>query len=283
MIKLLKDSWTLTTNNLIIAYPLIFFFWLFAMLMPALQGSNLHSPKFAMIALNIIGLFIAFASGWFAMFAKVAQNYKDDPKIVEKKEYSFVLLKEFLPGVGRGFLPFLGASILYFLLFAAMVALIFVIGVKFIGVPSNVPADYMSMISNKQALLEFQHSLSKVDMLKYVKWNILYLFFGNIFTILTMFWAPFMLLCTLNPLKAFWMNLKLLFKKPAQVLLLFVIYISINTLLSLFSLFVGTNFLLQLVLMTLMFLFMLYFLMLLFVFVEDNNENTRSCRLDSVG
>ena len=90
-------------------------------------------------------------------------------------------------------------------------------------------------------------------------------------------------LCTLSPLNAFFLNLKLMLKKPLQVILLYLIYLGANMILSLISSVAGSNLLLQLIAITVMFLFILYYLMLLFVFVEENNESSCDSRFDCVG
>ena len=172
MIKILKDSWGLTKNNLVLAYPLIFFFWIISMLIPSIGGAEIRSLKFGIIFANIIGLVVVFWSGWFEMFAKIAVSYKQDNKTAEKKEYSFALMKEFLPGVGKNFLPYLGGLFLYFLLFCLIFLCAGLIGVKLFGIP-QVPENLTAVFSDKQALYKFLSSLSETDKLIYLKWNML--------------------------------------------------------------------------------------------------------------
>ncbi len=282
MIKILKDSWGLTKNNLVLAYPLIFFFWIISMLIPSIGGAEVRSLKFGIIFANIIGLVVVFWSGWFEMFAKIAVSYKQDNKTAEKKEYSFALMKEFLPGVGKNFLPYLGGLFLYFLLFCLIFLCAGLIGVKLFGIP-QVPENLTAVFSDKQALYKFLSSLSETDKLIYLKWNMLTVSAGAFFSLITMLWAPMIALCSLNPLKAFFLNLKLMFKKPLPVILLYLIYLGANMILSIISSIAGNNLLLQLIAITVMFLFILYYLMLLFLFVEENNENSCDSGFDCVG
>lgn len=282
MIKMLKDSWGLTINNLVLAYPLIFFFWIITMLVPALRNVDFMSLKFWIILANLIGLVVVFWSGWFEMFAKIAESYKQDNKTAYKKEYSFILMKEFLPGVGKNFLSYLGGLFLYFLLFCLIFMIAGFLGFKLFGVP-QVPENIISVFSDRQELYRFLASLSDSDKLIYFKWNLLTVSAGAFFSLITMLWAPMIVLCSLNPLKAFFLNVKLMFKRPLQVILLYFIYLGANMVLSIISSVTGSNLLLQLIAITLMFLFILYYLMLLFVFVEENNESSCDSRINCIG
>ena len=282
MIKILKDSWYLTKNNLVLAYPLIFFFWIISMLIPTMSGIEIKSLKFLMIWANIIGLVIVFWSGWFEMFAKIAISYKKDDRTVDKKEYSFVLMKEFLPGIGKNFLSYLGGLLLYFLLFCLIFLCTGLIGTKLFGVP-QIPDNLIYLFSDKHAMYNFLNSLSDSEKMIYFKWNLLTVFAGVLFSLITIFWAPMIVLCSLNPLKAFFLNLKLIFRKPFHVIILYLIYFGANIILSVISSVAGSHLLLQFIAITIMFLFLLYYLMLLFVFVEENNESSCDSRFNCLG
>ncbi len=282
LIKLFKDSFTLTSNNLIITYPLILFLWIIAMLVDPMRSYSTSSWQFWAIALNIVGLMVAFWAGWFNMFSSLAINYKKDPNIVEQKVYSFDLLKEFVPGVGSCFVSILIGMILYLVLFVLFFSVAGFLGFKLIGIPEAHPEKWTHILYDKTALYNFVHGLSAADKLILVKWNMLTLFFMNLFSFITMFWMPIVVSRDVNPIKAFGINIMLIIKNPASVFLIYVFYLFANTVLSLLSS-VSGNFILQLITMTLMLLFVTYFFVLLFMFIEEKNENTRSSGLDSIG
>ena len=281
--NVIKKSYTLLRQNLVILQPLILFMLIMTITLSSLNNIQKGiSPAIVVLAVCCFCMIGAFLAGWYPLFTKVIENSYNTSSTPQEKAYmSIQTLKEFLPGVGNYFLPILLTMILYVGIIFVLSQFISILGLKFIGLSENInPDKLINVLSNSQNLENFVKNLTPSDHSLLLKWDLLILAISSLFSYLTMFWLQAIIIKTKNPLKAFIENLKAIFAKPFITLGLFLFYLTTNMFVGLFS-GISTNFIFQLLNLFIVIFLTAYFIMVNFVYFEDYNENTSPRRSNS--
>jgi hypothetical protein len=277
--KVLKKSYEILRNNFIIIQPFIFYLLLLSVFLGSVNSASAGvKPVFIIFLVSIFALSCAFLAGWLQLFqAAIRNSYKEDASPIEKAEMSFGILREFLPAVGRFFVPITVAVVLYFVLFFGVIKLTVFLGLKYIGLTQNLqPEKILAVFSDKTQMAKFVSSLTEIDRIKLLRWDVLSLFMTGFFSYLTMFWFPALMLNGENAFKAFWSGLKATFSKPFTTLGIFSLYWVVNLSVSLLGSIAPGAFLVQILNLMLVVFITVYFIMVSFVYFEEYSGNNIS-------
>lgn len=229
MFKIIKESFRITNDNIILATPLIFFSIISSLYLMFSSGGNKLSLIFSAILFFL--MLGAFVSGWFMMITKAVKEQSIEDK---------ALIAEFPAGVGEYFLTIVCMIIKVFIVSIIIMILIILAGKKFIGDTGITYSQIVSATANIETMKAFADSLTNEQLLKINAWNTL-LFFGIIFNnFILMFYPAAIFFKTKNPFKAFFVSIKDIFsrkffKNIGLFLLIFIVYMIISTVSALFG------------------------------------------------
>lgn len=184
-----------------------------------------------MLIFGLLLIFVmtaAFIAGWGNMIkSAVAENNFDEP---------YMIIKDFIPGVGEYFFPSIGFMANFLLINIVSLALIYFIGMHFIG-DAGINSDLLTKaMANNEALKSFLTSLSTEQIVKLNMWNMLTLGIVSLFYFLIMLYLPALFLESKNPFKALFLSLKHTFsKKFISVAGIYILIFCINFFISIFS------------------------------------------------
>lgn len=263
MLKLLKESFKITNNCIIIATPLILFSLIASLYLIFSTGGN----SFGQIATMVLFFLMlgAFLSGWFSMISTVVKNPPEKPA----KDYS--MLSEFPSGVGEYFLCTLGFIIFTFIVSSIILIISVLLGKHYIGSAGFTYAQMLSASANIESMRSFIDSLSQEQIIKINKWNILLLatMIFNYFVI--MFYAPALYIKNKNPLFAFIISLRdLLSRKIITNIVLFILLFISYTILSILNVIFGNNIIMHFILTLVNFYYITYSIILVFNYYYTN-------------
>lgn len=200
----MQKVFEITNRYIILATPLVLFsFFSSIYLVASLSGGRLISILFALCLLTLMSA--TFIAGWLKMVKVAVENPEEDEP--------YMLIKEFVPGVGEYVLSTTGAVLLMFLLFGIMLTITYILGVNFIGDP-NISAEALSnAMKNTAELKTLLLSLTPEQLLKLNLWNFLLMGMMLINYLLIFLYMPTLFFKNKNPFVAFFISLKDLFSK----------------------------------------------------------------------
>ena len=262
----MKKVLALTNKYIIIATPLLLFlFFLSIYFISVMQNAQLLKLLFSMILVFL--MFSAFVSGWGNMikFAVLEKN----------NEEPYLIIKDFIPGVGEYFLPAAAILFLAFLFNLVLLIFVFYVGLNLIGDIGISSSDLSGALINNEALKAFLTSLSVEQLVKLNLWNLLILGAMTIFYFLTMFFIPALFFESKNPLKAILNSFKHLFSK--RILLNIGIYfliVVLNFVISVFSALCAGNSILSFIMTLINFYFICCVVIGIFYYYNKNFVNS---------
>ncbi len=237
MFSIIKESFSLTNRNIILATPLIFFSLISSLYILFSLGGSLIS---LLIAFSLFVLMLgAFLSGWGYML-KLCVSDTD-------REEANSLIKEFPAGVGEYFLPVLGSMFIIFVISSLILSATYFAGMKLIG-NIGIPAEAFSgALESSAAFKNFLMSLSNEQLFKLNAWNILLLAGMMLEYFVVLFYFPALFFKSKNPFKALYFSLKDLFSRKffgnlLLYVLLFISYFILSFLTTIFGMNVITHF-----------------------------------------
>lgn len=258
MLKVFRDAFKISFDNLILFTPLLVFTMLVLLYFGAAE-KYMDNPITMVISgiVLLVGTSI-FMAGWFYMIMCAIFNFKN--KIVyEKSSDTFTLLKQFIVGMGDYFKPCLGFSTLALILFSLVLILSYYISLGLFGSSGVFLADFIKDFSSFMAFQSFLEDLTVNQLLIVYGWSAIFSLTMFIYSLFTLFWPAEIFYNTKNVLKALRNSVKILFKKP-QIILLFLIIIVLNNILMMFNVLSLMN--------PLALLFMTLIFVLLFLYYE---------------
>lgn len=273
MIKYFQRAFKITNENIILATPLVLFLFLLSIYMGVAQ--NAPSTLMAIILLSITILFMlsAFFGGWLFMVKKAIDLDKQEFIIDEDKaKASFALLKEIPIGIGEYFFPFIGLLILYSLLFILFIYIGFQLGLHLIGKVGVSVVQLKAALETTAAMKALISGLSAEQLSKLNAWNMLLMSVLSIFSFITMFWAPQVVLRTKNPATALFKAIKFTFKNFLAALIIFIYVSLINFMISLVNAFSTVNPILYFISMLVYFYFVVYIVVLVFLYYDRESN-----------
>jgi hypothetical protein len=269
---ILQRSFKILRENLIIVQPFILFLLLISFLATSVQNiPSGKSPALIVFLVSLFALSCAFLAGWFQLFQAAIRNSRREFSSVEEKvEASMNSFREFLPAVGRFFIPITIAVVLYIVMFFGVMKLVMLLGMKYIGFTQNIsPNNMMSILSDQSKIKPFVESLTQIDRNKLFQWDMLMLCFTGLFSYLTMFWFPAIMLNGENPFKALFTGIKSALGHPLDSLGIFFTYWIVNILTSFIGALTAGFFVFELLNLMLVVFVTVYFIMVNFVYFEE--------------
>lgn len=273
--KAINKSFGITWRNLILTQPFILFMLIFSILSGGLAGVMRNNAAFIVCTLSLLLLITAFLAGWFYMTKKTISFDLDDTTEADDKAYkSFGLVKQFFPGVGEYFLPVTLLGILYLLFTLCVVFLAFKLGIKYIGMPDIDIAKLNAAADSSRDMQAYFSTLPYDKVLSIVKW-VSYSFLIAIgIQFFTMWWIPALFYNTKNPLKAFLLGIKFLFRKFGASLGIMLFLMMFNFFISFVTTVSGQNIMLSLLSLLLFFYYATYYIVLIFLYYGQNGEHS---------
>lgn len=288
MIKYFGKAFKVTNENIILTTPLVLFLFLLSIYLGVAKNAPETLPAVILLLITIWCMLSAFFSGWFFMVKKAIELDKQEFIIDEDKaKASFNLIKDFPVGIGEYFFPFLGGLILYLILIAILSFAAYEIGIHFIGKTGVSLLQFKSSLDSPAAMKALVASLTPEQLVKLNAWNFLILSSMIVFSFITLFWCPQIVIKNKNPLTSFFQALSFTFKNFLPSVILFVYISFINTIVSLINAVSTINPILYFISMLIYFYFVVYVVVLIFLYYDGENnpktENNCSCGTDSVG
>lgn len=279
MLKVFKDAFKISFDNLILFTPPLIFMML-VLLYFGTAEIYMDNP----IALIVSGIVLLvgtsiFMSGWFYMIMCAIFNFKN--KIVyEKSSDTFTLLKQFIVGMGDYFKPCLGFSILALILFSLVLVISYYISLGLFGSSGIFFADFIKDFSSFAAFQSFLEDLTVNQLLIVYGWSAIFSLTMFVYSLFTLFWPAEIFYNTKNVLKALKNSVKILLKRP-KIILLFLIIIVLNNILMMFNILSLMN-PFALLVMTLVYVyFIVYIFVLLFLYYEQKIQSNSNSSADS--
>lgn len=281
MIKVFKNAFKITFNNIILATPLLVFLFMLNIYLIVAKNAVSALPSAVLFYLTLFLMFSAFLAGWLYMVKISVDNFKKG-KSQEDINEPFKLLKEFPVGIAEYIKPYMGFSFLYLLFANIFVVTVYLIGNHFIGNVGITMKEFASATEAPVAMQALLDSMTNAQLLKVNYWYLLVMISVQIFSLGTMFWVVEIMYSTKNPLIAFFKSISRVFVKPQSILL----FIGINVLnfvlvlLNYVSMFNPITYLF----MTLVFFsFIVYVFVLLFLYYDEKIKGNSNSITNSDG
>lgn len=264
--KNFSQAFSLVKYNLVLFLP----FFMFLLVIGFLRGSY---------ALFIVPAVIAvFLSGWLNMFKQCTEMPTDENLSGDKRtEDSFLLFREFFPGVGKYFVKITFGILIYFILFYILMFALETLFMSLLGEFDTFSRqDLIDSMKSPIATTAFWSKLDYSDKIKIFRIAGLEALSTLLFFYFTMFWMQIIVIKDSYPLKALLHSFITIIKDPVNT---FIIFISgISSLL--FIIFVGAilsmNPLFQLLILFLFVFIIVYFVMVTFIYLERSNSSSRT-------
>ncbi|MBR5556158.1 hypothetical protein IKU74_09130 [bacterium] len=270
MLKLLKESFRITNDCIMLAIPLVLFMWILSFYL-GYANKIVDSPQELILAAVTI-LFMAGAtfSGWFYTIKKGIEVSKGVYVLDKDRTKAIVSLFKLMPrGIGRYFLSFIGIFFIFKICGIGLYFLINIIGTNLIGAVYTPEQASTILTSTPQELIEFIGTLSAEQLVKLRLWNLLIFLTTTVFLFALMFWIPEIIYSTPNPFVALFKSIAKIFKRLKKSICLFIILAILNTITSIVSTFALNHPLLYLSIMVLIFYYLIYSVVLIFSFYRE--------------
>ena len=279
MLKVFKDAFKISFDNLILFTPPLIFMML-VLLYFGTAEIYMDNP----IALIVSGIVLLvgtsiFMSGWFYMIMCAIFNFKNKIVYVKSSD-TFTLLKQFIVGMGDFFKPCLCFSTLALILFSLVLIVAYYISLGLFGSSGIFFADFIKDFSSFAAFQSFLEDLTVNQLLIVYGWSAIFSLTMFVYSLFTLFWPAEIFYNTKNVLKALKNSVKILLKRP-KIILLFLIIIVLNNILMMFNILSLMN-PFALLVMTLVYVyFIVYIFVLLFLYYEQKIQSNSNSSADS--
>lgn len=288
-IEVFKNTLKIFRFNMILVQPLLIFLVVVALVPISGDSAVAASPALLVLILSLIGLTIAFASGWFTMFQKGVHISKNDgfSSDEERAAFSINLFKEFFPGVGAYFAPMAIGSVIYFIGFFLVAVITLVIAQHFTGQITSINwHEMLASLHSQHQYTELIKKLSPADNTRIHQWNLALMIATNIYSYLTMFWPVAIIEGKKGPISAFKKSLKYTLKKPFTTIAMYLFYtlgsLGFSVVMLLIAKMTATYRIgiigdaLQFIGLLGYILFIVYFILMMFVYFEQVKQNNSS-------
>lgn len=235
LFRIISDSFAVLGRNFVLLYPLLFFSLLLSVLIPQTTEQPTLDVKWVSLLSVLFLLFYAFTAGWFKMIYTGIQSYLKPKPVSLYKEVDaptgdpflepFRLFKDFFPGVGEFFGPFaLGGALQVSVLLLVAVA-VYYLTTEWIGLPPGL--DKLATLKTDAEVDAFLNSLTFAEKSQWGQ--ISFLLLGamlsyGVFYLVTMFWAPFIIVHRVGALKAYGLSIVQFFKDPFRIIAIGLFY-----------------------------------------------------------
>ncbi len=279
MIKIFKEAFKISYNNIIIATPLLIFLLIINLYLVISKNAVSALPSTILFFTTLFLMISAFLAGWFYMVKTAVDNHVYAPE-KEKIYGSFDLIKEFPVGISEHIKSFLGFTVLYLIIADLGFIAVYHTGLKLIGGIGISFAQFVSATEAPVAMQALLQSFTKAQLLKINYWYLLVMSSIQLFTLLTLFWPIELMYSTKNPFVAFFKSISRILKNP-EVILLFIGINIINLILTLLNYAAIFNPITYFIVTMIYFYFIVYVFVLLFLYYDQKIKGNSNSGTDS--
>ncbi len=272
MLKIVKKSFQILTNNLVLIQPVLLYILLTLIIVSHWSGKKILIIPYAIL---IILLAAAFVSGWLFINKSAILDYNpDDTKeIIDSK--AIKNFKKFFEGVGASFFKTLGLFCITFLIYSLVLYSTIKFCTKIFGQSELI--NQMPKLINaktKEDILNIVNSFSLHDLSVFSKWILTNYVIISVLNYFFVLYYAIAFLDEVNIFKALWRSIKFfilnLINSVKVILIMFVIYIGLN----LISMVAGSNLIGLVISVILTAMYFNYYILLVFcLYNETNNSN----------
>lgn len=258
----MQKVFEITNRYIVLATPLLLFSLFSSVYMYAsINGGKIFSILIALIIMTLMTS--AFLAGWLKMVKTAVENPDD--------EGAYLLMKEFVPGVGEFFLSSIGAVLIIFLLFGIIMTGAYFLGNNIIGNP-GISADALAnAMKNTAELKTLLLSLSTEQLLKLNLWNILLMGALLVNYLLIFLYMPTLFFKNKNPFVAFIISLKDLFSRKFFMSVgVFLLIVVANSIVSIFTTIFSNNFVMHFIMTLMNYYFIVLVVVAVFYYYYQN-------------
>jgi len=279
MLKVFKDAFKISFDNLILFTPPLIFMML-VLLYFGTAEIYMDNPITLIVSGGVLLVATSiFMAGWFYMIMCAIFNFKNKIVYVKSSD-TFTLLKQFIVGMGDFFKPCLGFSTLALILFNLVLIVAYYISLGVFGSSGVFLADFIKDFSSFMAFQSFLEDLTVNQLLIVYGWSAVFSIAMFVYSLFTLFWPAEIFYNTKNVFKALKNSAKILIKRP-QIILLFLIIIVLNNVLMMFNI-LSLISPIALLFMTLVYVyFIVYVFVLLFLYYEQKIQSNSNSSADS--
>ncbi len=241
LLTLLGESFALLGRNLVLFYPVLIYLIFFDVIRPRGMMVSADAKWLAFAGLLML-LLSAFSAGWFNMvYMAVLQHRKPaspaltgedvpDEAAMTRLTETFAVFKAFFPGVGEYFFRFA----LGWLVFFGVLAIMLWVAHGQVMAGGGYPAVFEEMITLIQRGPEAQRELEaltrNLSPEVMAQMGAVFSIFGgtmtafSLFALVTIFWAPLVIMRQLGAFRAYLESLRLFFRNPFKLMALGIFY-----------------------------------------------------------
>ena len=280
MIKVFTDAFKVSSENIVLATPLLVFLLLINIYLIVAKDAVKVLPSALLFFLTLLLMISAFMSGWFYMIKTAIYNFKN--KVLHRENETFKLINEFPVGIADYMGPYIGLSIAFLIFGDIVLVSVYYIGLNLIGSIGVTSSQFISATEAPVAMQALIDSMTKTQVLKLNYWYFLIMFSLQIFSLFTMFWPVELLYSTKNPIKALFYSVKRIFQRP-QSILLFIVISVLNVIMMILNYISMFNPISYFVMTLIYFYFIVYIFVLLFLYYEEKIKGNSNSIADSNG
>ena len=280
MIKVFKDAFKVSSENIVLATPLLVFLLLINIYLIVAKDAVKVLPSALLFFLTLLLMISAFMSGWFYMIKTAIYNFKN--KVLHRENETFKLINEFPVGIADYMGPYIGLSIAFLIFGDIVLVSVYYIGLNLIGSIGVTSSQFISATEAPVAMQALIDSMTKTQVLKLNYWYFLIMFSLQIFSLFTMFWPVELLYSTKNPIKALFYSVERIFQRP-QSILLFIVISVLNVIMMILNYISMFNPISYFVMTLIYFYFIVYIFVLLFLYYEEKIKGNSNSIADSNG
>ena len=280
MLKIFKESFKITLDNLILSTPPLLFTALILLYSVVAEQNVKNIFSEVIILIVMLLMFSVLISGWGYMVKLAVKKHNENIKNIDTE--SLKLINEFPTGIGEYFIPCVFYIVGTLFLFLLIIASVYTLCAKFIGSVGIDFITYLKGIMSFSILKDIIAQMSKEQFIRFSNWTLITGIASMIFALFTMFWPVEIFYKTKNVLKALYYSIIYVFTKP-QILILFITIIIVNTIFSIINTIALKNIFVLFIFTLIYYYFIVYVFVLLFLYYERKIKSNSNSISDSNG
>lgn len=269
MLKLIKNSFTITNDCIILATPLIIFLSILGWYFDYAASSIDNITKLILAAATILIMTSGFAAAWLYMAKKTIFLSKKififDKERVKALWYLIISMPK---GIGRLFLPILEVISLYLLIYIILFLGIYLLISKFAGSINLDSFSIQTIMLSSQELINEVNQLTDDEIIIINYWYLLTFIGSSIISFITMLWIPEIVYNEKNAFKALYNSAKKIFLDFKSSIILYLYITAIIITLSVLNTFLMFTPILYFFVLLFYYYFLVYIIVLLFTYYD---------------
>lgn len=269
MLKLIKNSFKMTNDCIILATPLIIFLSLFGWYFDYAVSTVDNVYKLILAGTTLLVMASGLISAWLYMAKKtIALSKKVFIFDKDRAKALWNLLASLPKGIGKLFLPFIGVIAIYLLIYLLMFSGIDAIISKIAGSINLDSFNFQTIMISSKELINEVNELTDDEIIIINYWYLLTIIGSSIISFITMLWIPEIVYNEKNCFKALFNSIKKVFIDFKNSIILFVYITAIVLFLTILNTILMFYPVLYFFVLLLYYYFVVYIIVLLFTYYE---------------